>query len=145
MALEVHKFMMRMTLSSETIQLPASRLREAPHLMKPKSGSIFQQRPWKRHQSVSSLFEKLLIPLPVPHPANIAILIYNRDSEQPIPLDNDISTEILKSIEDCQKQLNVSAIGKWCMNVECCDRILKTISLSSLDVPHCAEIPGRNG
>lgn len=35
------------------------------------------------------------------------MLIYNRDSEQPIPMDLDISWEILKSIEDCQGVVEV--------------------------------------
>lgn len=59
-------------------------------------------RPWKQNCSERSVTEKLLIPLPVPHPVHIAIAIYNRDTEQPIPLDSELVWEILKSIEDCQ-------------------------------------------
>lgn len=59
-------------------------------------------RPWKKKTDDKSLSEKLLIPLPVPHPVHIAINIYNRDAEHPIPLDSELVWEILKSIEDCQ-------------------------------------------
>ncbi|KAI8129847.1 hypothetical protein CVS40_1285 [Lucilia cuprina] len=59
-------------------------------------------RPWKKKSDDKSLSEKLLIPLPVPHPVHIAINIYNRDAEHPIPLDSELVWEILKSIEDCQ-------------------------------------------
>lgn len=59
-------------------------------------------RPWKQNCGERSVTEKLLIPLPVPHPVHIAIAIYNRDTEQPIPLDSELVWEILKSIEDCQ-------------------------------------------
>lgn len=44
----------------------------------------------------------MLIPLPIPHPVHIAISIYNRDSDQPIPIESDLCWEILRSIEDCQ-------------------------------------------
>lgn len=55
--------------------------------------------PWKqRCHSYSA--EKLLIPLPVPHPAHIAVTIHNRDSEDPIPLDSDLCQNILKAVED---------------------------------------------
>ena len=43
----------------------------------------------------------MLIPLPIPHPVHIAISIYNRDSDQPIPLDSDLCWDILRSIEEC--------------------------------------------
>uniref|UniRef100_A0A1A9VB52 Uncharacterized protein n=1 Tax=Glossina austeni TaxID=7395 RepID=A0A1A9VB52_GLOAU len=59
-------------------------------------------RPWKKKTDEKSANEKLLIPLPVPHPVHIAINIYNRDAEHPIPLDSELVWEILKSIEDCQ-------------------------------------------
>lgn len=49
----------------------------------------------------------MLIPLPIPHPVHISIAIYNRDSEQPIPLDSEICWEILKAIEDCQSDIQV--------------------------------------
>lgn len=49
----------------------------------------------------------MLIPLPIPHPVHISIAIYNRDSEQPIPLDSEICWDILKAIEDCQSDIQV--------------------------------------
>lgn len=56
-------------------------------------------RPWKRH-CIPYSAEKLLIPLPIPHPAHIAVTIYNRDTEDPIPLDSDLCQEILRAVED---------------------------------------------
>ncbi|XP_048507153.1 uncharacterized protein LOC105689462 isoform X2 [Athalia rosae] len=56
-------------------------------------------RPWKRHLHPYSA-EKLLIPLPVPHPAHIAITIHNRDTEDPIPLDSELCQNILRAIEE---------------------------------------------
>lgn len=49
--------------------------------------------------------DKLLIPLPIPHPVHIAISIYNRDSDHPIPIESDICWDILRSIEECQGDL----------------------------------------
>jgi hypothetical protein len=64
------------------------------------SGSITTMwQPWKRHTHLYSA-EKLLIPLPVPHPAHIAVTIHNRDSEDPIPLDSELCQNILKAVED---------------------------------------------
>ena len=57
--------------------------------------------PWKK-QTHPYLPDKLVIPLPIPHPAHIAITIYNRDSDDPISLESDICQSILKSIEDSQ-------------------------------------------
>jgi hypothetical protein len=56
-------------------------------------------QPWKRHSHPYSA-EKLLIPLPIPHPAHIAVTIHNRDSEDPIPLDSELCQNILKAVED---------------------------------------------
>lgn len=56
--------------------------------------------PWKSHIPPYSP-DKLIIPLPVPHPSHIAVIVYNRDSENPIPLDTDPSClEILKRLEE---------------------------------------------
>lgn len=44
--------------------------------------------------------EKLLIPLPVPHPAHIAVTIYNRDADDPIPLESETCQSILRGIEE---------------------------------------------
>lgn len=71
-------------------------------------------RPWKRKQYENFIVEKLLIPLPIPHPVHIAISVYNRDSDQPIPLENDVCGDILKSIEDCQgDMLAVNAVARF--------------------------------
>lgn len=67
---------------------------------------------WKRwkhkpeHKNVA--LEKMQIPLPIPHPVCIAIEIYNRDSDDPIPLDSDICWEILKAIEEANGEIQVS-------------------------------------
>lgn len=37
---------------------------------------------------------------PVPHPATVALVFYNRDAETQIPLDSDLCAEILKVLED---------------------------------------------
>jgi len=42
--------------------------------------------------------DKMCIPLPVPHPAHIALIIYNRDSESPIPLESENCIGILRSV-----------------------------------------------
>lgn len=55
--------------------------------------------PWKK-QSRPFSPDKMVIPLPVPHPAHIAVTIYNRDSDDPIPLESDICQNILRGIEE---------------------------------------------
>lgn len=55
--------------------------------------------PWKKYINPYSP-EKLLIPLPVPHPAHIAVTIYNRDTDDPIPLESEICQSILRGIEE---------------------------------------------
>lgn len=55
--------------------------------------------PWKKHLKPYSP-DKLVIPLPVPHPAHIAITIYNRDTDDPIPLESEICQNILRGIEE---------------------------------------------
>lgn len=52
----------------------------------------------------------MLIPLPIPHPVYIAIGIYNRDSDQPIPLDSEICWDILKAIEECNGDIQVRRV-----------------------------------
>jgi hypothetical protein len=64
-----------------------------------------QWKPWKRKKPNVNRLEKMLIPLPIPHPVHIAISIYNRDSDQPIPLDSDLCWDILRSIEECYGDL----------------------------------------
>lgn len=55
--------------------------------------------PWKK-QNRPYTPDKVVIPLPIPHPANIAVTIYNRDSDEPIPLESEICQSILRGIED---------------------------------------------
>lgn len=63
---------------------------------------------WKRKPNTkNSVADKMLIPLPIPHPVYIAIGIYNRDSDQPIPLDSEICWDILKAIEECNGDIQV--------------------------------------
>jgi len=81
---------------------PRVRAHRAQHVPKTPQDAQKVWRPWKQKCGEKSVTEKLLIPLPVPHPVHIAIAIYNRDTEQPIPLDSELVWEILKSIEDCQ-------------------------------------------
>lgn len=50
----------------------------------------------------------MIIPLPIPHPVCIAIEIYNRDSDDPIPLDNDFCWDILKAVEESNGEIQVS-------------------------------------
>lgn len=54
-----------------------------------------KSRPWKRHHQ-PYMADKLCIPLPVPHPAHIALIIFNRDTESPIPLESENCKEILR-------------------------------------------------
>lgn len=55
--------------------------------------------PWKKHLNPYAP-DKLVIPLPVPHPAHIAVTIYNRDTDEPIPLESEICQNILRGIEE---------------------------------------------
>ncbi|XP_046394390.1 uncharacterized protein LOC124162073 isoform X1 [Ischnura elegans] len=75
---------------------PRSRLSATGHKIE-KRGHSWQ--PWKR-KSLPYSGEKLLIPLPVPHPAHITVSIHNRDGEEPIPLDSELCQSILKAVED---------------------------------------------
>lgn len=58
-------------------------------------------RPWKRENKLYKA-EKLVIPLPVPHPAHIAITIHNRDTDDPINLHSEVCNNVLKALEDSQ-------------------------------------------
>ncbi|KAK4293817.1 hypothetical protein Pmani_033507 [Petrolisthes manimaculis] len=44
--------------------------------------------------------EKLLIPPPIPHPAHIAVIIYNREATEPIALDAHLTLQVIRTIED---------------------------------------------
>lgn len=56
-----------------------------------------KSRPWKRPYQ-SYMADKLCIPLLVPHPAHIALIIYNRDSESPISLESENCIGILRLV-----------------------------------------------
>ncbi|XP_039440636.1 uncharacterized protein LOC120421483 isoform X2 [Culex pipiens pallens] len=88
--------------TSSCLTTPRVRARRSPIPM-PKSHSSW--KPWKRKQTKKHASDKLLIPLPIPHPVHIAISIYNRDSDHPIPIESDICWDILRSIEECQGDL----------------------------------------
>ncbi|KAK7794593.1 hypothetical protein R5R35_003607 [Gryllus longicercus] len=81
------------TIGTISLSRSQKRINSSSHV----SASTWQ--PWKRHHHPYSA-EKLLIPLPVPHPAHIAITIHNRDSDDPIPLDSELCQNILKAVED---------------------------------------------
>lgn len=57
--------------------------------------------------------EKLLIPLPIPHPAHIAVTIHNRDSEDPIPLDSEICQNILRAIEESPGEMAIESVTRY--------------------------------
>lgn len=88
--------------TSSCLTTPRVRARRSPIPM-PKAHSSW--KPWKRKQTKKHASDKLLIPLPIPHPVHIAISIYNRDSDHPIPIESDICWDILRSIEECQGDL----------------------------------------
>lgn len=56
-------------------------------------------RPWKRPEHSYSA-EKLFIPLPIPHPAQVALTIHNRDSDNPIVIDSEVCKHILRGLEE---------------------------------------------
>ncbi|XP_057659864.1 uncharacterized protein LOC130896097 isoform X1 [Diorhabda carinulata] len=67
--------------------------------------------PWKKRSRPYSP-DKMMIPLPIPHPAHIAVTIYNRDSDDPIPLESDICQSILRGIEESHVSPDDSGIGR---------------------------------
>ncbi|XP_043281762.1 uncharacterized protein [Venturia canescens] len=69
-------------------------------------------QPWKRQMRPYSA-EKLLIPLPIPHPAHIAVTIHNRDSEDPIPLDSEICQNILRAIEESPGEMAIESVNRY--------------------------------
>lgn len=64
-------------------------------------GSLGGWTPWKREGAVYRA-EKLVIPLPIPHPVQIAVIIHNRDADDPVPLHSDEGAGVLKALEDSQ-------------------------------------------
>ncbi|XP_076160274.1 uncharacterized protein LOC143143176 isoform X1 [Ptiloglossa arizonensis] len=70
------------------------------------------RQPWKRQIRPYSA-EKLLIPLPIPHPAHIAVTIHNRDSENPIPLDSELCQNILRAIEESPGEMSTEYVSRY--------------------------------
>ncbi|KAF5295161.1 hypothetical protein FQR65_LT10549 [Abscondita terminalis] len=68
--------------------------------------------PWKKESRPYSP-DKMIIPLPIPHPAHIAITIYNRDSDDPILLESDICQNILRGIEESHSSPEEIGIGRY--------------------------------
>lgn len=56
-----------------------------------------KSRPWKRPQQ-PYMADKLCIPLTIPHPAHIVLIIHNRDSESPIPIESENCIGILRFV-----------------------------------------------
>ncbi|XP_014217676.1 uncharacterized protein LOC106646149 isoform X2 [Copidosoma floridanum] len=77
--------------------------------MTSNNGAEARWQPWKRKIRPYSA-EKLLIPLPIPHPAHIAVTIHNRDTEDPIPLDSDLCQNILKAIEESPSEMAMESV-----------------------------------
>ncbi|KAG7203922.1 hypothetical protein KM043_016942 [Ampulex compressa] len=69
-------------------------------------------QPWKRQIRPYSA-EKLVIPLPIPHPAHIAVTIHNRDSEDPIPLDSELCQNILRAIEESPGEMATECVSRY--------------------------------
>jgi len=69
-------------------------------------------QPWKRQIHPYSA-EKLVIPLPIPHPAHIAVTIHNRDSEDPIPLDSELCQNILRAIEESPGEMATECVSRY--------------------------------
>lgn len=63
--------------------------------------------PWKRENVTGG--ERPSLPPAVPHPAKIALIIFNRENEDPIPLDSDACQQVLKAV--CSGGSNTEAIG----------------------------------
>lgn len=63
---------------------------------------------WMRKHNTEVVVPKIMLnPLPLPHPVCIAIEIYNRDSDDPIRLDDNICWDILRAVEECNTDIQV--------------------------------------
>ncbi|XP_050297770.1 uncharacterized protein LOC126737100 isoform X2 [Anthonomus grandis grandis] len=89
--------------------------------------------PWKRHYRPYSP-DKLVIPLPVPHPAQIAVTIYNRDSDDPIILESDVCQSLLRCIEEHHASPDDSGIGRFRSAEDSCGT-MSSSSGGTLDSP----------
>ncbi|XP_066153534.1 uncharacterized protein [Euwallacea fornicatus] len=88
--------------------------------------------PWKRQYRPYSP-DKMVIPLPVPHPAQIAVTIYNRDSDDPISLESDICQSLLRCIEEHHVSPDDSGIGRFRSADDSCETM--SSSSGTLDSP----------
>ncbi|XP_043205633.1 uncharacterized protein LOC122372479 isoform X2 [Amphibalanus amphitrite] len=61
-----------------------------------------QLQPWKRHRHTPFTAEKLQIPLPLPHPARIAAIVYNRDTDDPVAADGPLSAAMFAALEGAE-------------------------------------------
>lgn len=63
---------------------------------------------WMRKPNTQVIVPKILMyPLPLPHPVCIAIEIYNRDSDDPIRLDDNICWDILRAVQESNMDVQV--------------------------------------
>ncbi|XP_012271893.1 uncharacterized protein LOC105695146 isoform X2 [Orussus abietinus] len=69
-------------------------------------------QPWKRKSRPYNA-EKLVIPLPIPHPVHIAVTIHNRDSEEPIPVDSELCQNILRAIEESPGDIAFEGVARY--------------------------------
>ncbi|GAB6027230.1 hypothetical protein CHUAL_001518 [Chamberlinius hualienensis] len=76
--------------------------------------------PWKGISS-AVVSPKLKAPLLIPHPVQVAIVVYNREADDPIPLEWDSCRNVMKVIEESVRQLSsefvdidLSPIGSQC-------------------------------
>ncbi|KAF7286853.1 hypothetical protein GWI33_003907 [Rhynchophorus ferrugineus] len=88
--------------------------------------------PWKQKYRPYSP-DKMVIPLPVPHPAQIAVTIYNRDSDDPICIESDICQSILRCIEEHHASPDDSGIGRFRNGDDSCGTM--SSSSGTLDSP----------
>ena len=66
---------------------------------------------WMRKSNNEVVVPKnIVFPLPIPHPVCIAIEIYNRDSDDPIRLGDNVSTDILRAVEEYNIDVQVCKI-----------------------------------
>ncbi|CAH0564403.1 unnamed protein product [Brassicogethes aeneus] len=80
--------------------------------IKEKTRTTTLWTPWKKQNTPYSP-DKMVIPLPVPHPAHIAVTIFNRDSDDPIPLESDTCQNILRGIEESHSSPDENGIGRF--------------------------------
>lgn len=90
--------------------MTSTKIRRRP--MTNDNSSEGRWQPWKRQIRPYSA-EKLVIPLPIPHPAHIAVTIHNRDSEDPIPLDSELCQNILRAIEESPGEMATECVNRY--------------------------------